>query len=233
MEQEALAKWFRDALSALPRRSGKSQKELARLLKVPPSAITDLKSGRRRFSAHEVPIIARYLGVDPPPEIVSRPDQNGAGNMSTVRPLEPPRGGDVQKLIFGRAIIAPGVWREGGHSMDAARRVPADPSPKLVGLDQYWVAYEEDPNRFAICVPYFKIRQSPLQGDEVHVIRDRGGQKEHTIRRVVIQDGRTELHCITISRQSPRPVVAYPSEDDLEKVIMEGLVVGVYIAYQI
>lgn len=117
--------------------------------------------------------------------------------------------------------------------MDAARRVPADPSPRFIGLEQYWVAYEEDPNRFAICVPYFKIRQQPLHGDEVHVIRDRGGQKEHTIRRVVIQGQRTELHCITIKRQSPRPVVAFPSEDDLETVIMEGLVVGEYTARQI
>ena len=233
MNQEALTRWFNEALGKVPRRSGKSQKELARILKVPQSAVSALKSGKRRFSAHEVPIIAKYLGVDPPPEFVSGPGTNSGGNMSSVRPLEPPRGGHVQQLILGRAIIAPGVWREGGHNMDAARRVPADPSPRLIGLEQYWVAYEEDPNRFAICVPYFKIRQRPLQGDEVHVIRIRGGQKEHTIRRVVVEGEHVELHCITINRQSPKPVVTFPAADDLEEVVLEGLVVGEYTARQI
>jgi len=233
MEQEALARWFREALKSLPRHSGKSQKELARILRVPQSAISALKAGRRRFSAHEVPVIAKYLGVDPPPGFASRPEPNSGDTMSTVRPVEPQRGGVFQRLIVGKAIIAPGVWREGGHSMDAARRVPADPSQKLVGLEQYWVSFEEDPNRFAICVPYFRIRQRPLQGDEVHVVRERGGQKEHTIRKVVIQGDRTELHCVTITRASSRPVVTFPSSDELETVTMEGLVVGEYFAREI
>lgn len=233
MDQEALTRWFVEALGTVSRRSGKSQKELARILKVPPSAITALKSGKRRFSAHEVPIIAKYLEVDPPPDFVSGPGPNSGDNMSTVRLLEPSGGGNVQQVILGRAIIAPGVWREGGQIMDAARRVPADPSPKLIGLEQYWVAYEEDPNRFAICVPYFKIRQQPLHGDEVYVVRERGGQKEHTIRNVVIRGERVELHCTTIGRRSSKPVVTFPSNDDLEKVSIEGLVVGEYYAKQI
>jgi len=64
--QSLLAEWFTAALDALPKKSGKTQKELAARLGVPQSALSAIKRGDRKFSAHEVPIVAEYLGVQSP-----------------------------------------------------------------------------------------------------------------------------------------------------------------------
>jgi transcriptional regulator with XRE-family HTH domain len=54
--------WIRDAL----RETGKTRSGLARALGRSPSAVTDLLNGSRRLRADEIPIVAAYLGVEPP-----------------------------------------------------------------------------------------------------------------------------------------------------------------------
>jgi len=48
------------------RQSGKTRSGLARALGRAPSAVTDLLNGHRRLRADEIPVVADYLGVEPP-----------------------------------------------------------------------------------------------------------------------------------------------------------------------
>jgi transcriptional regulator with XRE-family HTH domain len=60
-----LLDWIRRGLE----QPGKTQAGLARALGRSPSAINNLLNGRRRLRADEIPAIARYLGVSPPPAL--------------------------------------------------------------------------------------------------------------------------------------------------------------------
>lgn len=64
---DALRAWIRAALAADKRKTGKG---LADALGVDPSQVTRLLKGTRKVSAEEIRTIARYLGVNPPVNIV-------------------------------------------------------------------------------------------------------------------------------------------------------------------
>jgi transcriptional regulator with XRE-family HTH domain len=54
--------WIREAL----KEKRKTRSGLAKALGRSPSAVTDLLNGTRRLRADEIPIVAEYLGVEPP-----------------------------------------------------------------------------------------------------------------------------------------------------------------------
>jgi hypothetical protein len=57
---------------------GKTGAGLAKALKLNPSQVTMIKKGMRRVQAAELPVIARYLDLPVPPEVVGAPATGAA-----------------------------------------------------------------------------------------------------------------------------------------------------------
>jgi len=70
--------WIRAGL----KHTGKTRSGLAKALGRSPSAVTDLLNGHRRLRADEIPIVAEYLGIEPP-----RPLGGGGKPIQPKAPL--------------------------------------------------------------------------------------------------------------------------------------------------
>lgn len=211
--------WLRTGLS----KPGKSGKGLARHLNVSESVVSKMLTGKRKIQAAELPAIAGYIEEPIPTGMVANAANAGREDVRKGTLTNYSR---VTRLIEGRGIIAPGVWREGGVPVLSKTQIPAAPDPRLSSLDQYFCPILDEPNKFPICVPYSAVRPAPLAGDLVHVKRTRGKLVEETLRRVHIHDGAVELR---LEDGKPHTVLLYPSADPHEIVTIEGLVVAYHI----
>ena len=82
---------------------------------------------------------------------------------------------------------------------------------------------KEEPNSYAVCVPYFRVRSAPTHGDKVHVRRtrtiDRRSVCEDTLRVVKVRGKKVRLEC-----QQPAPkgykgrIVTYPFDKRTESL---------------
>lgn len=217
--------WLRRALSV---RKGIG-KEIASALEIETSAVSRLKSNKRRVQLTEVRVIERVSGVRAPLSIVSTNDQeqrptfqNGGGSLG---------GEQAVTLVRVLVVIAPSVWRAVGVTVAVTDRVPYVPDVKLQGMQQYACKIESEENKYAICVPHEGIRVRPTAGDIVHVRRtDRDGNHEDTLRAVrILPGGRVQLRLEGGKPKDPDFVLDYPNKDDgSPNIQIRGLVVGFY-----
>jgi hypothetical protein len=63
------------------------------------------------------------------------------------------------------AVVSADVWRGEGAFLEMADRVPASPHERLVGVRQYAVRIENEPGKYAVCVPFLALRSQPGNGD--------------------------------------------------------------------
>ncbi len=76
--EQVTVDWIRAGL----KHTGKTRSGLAKALGRSPSAVTDLLNGHRRLRADEIPIVAEYLGIEPP-----RPLGGGGKPIQPKAPL--------------------------------------------------------------------------------------------------------------------------------------------------
>lgn len=220
--------WLRRALSV---RKGIG-KEVATALGVETSAVSRLRSNKRRVQALEVPIIERISGERAPQLVVGSVHPNAtlaSGNNGG------PLGSELAvTLVRVLVVIAPSVWRDLGVSVAVTEQVSRVADPRLVGMRQYACKIEGE-DRYAVCVQYSEMRVRPLGGDIVHVRRtDRQGRYEDTLRTVrILPSGRVQLRLEgTKHRADVGALIEYPTKNDGAEPAVEirGLVVGFFTA---
>lgn len=167
MGRHMFKRWIKDGLE----RPGKSAKGLADALGIHQSTISKIISGERKLRADELPIIARYLEVDPP---IASHKGDASVHVGLVTVTE---------------IAARGVWREASAvPMLSETLVPIVPDSRYYGMDQFAVRVDTadffKAGDFAVFVPFGEIRKNPRDRDIVLIKRSRGDLVETTIRRV-------------------------------------------------
>lgn len=80
--RRALIDWVTAGLS----RKGKTGAGLAKALGVNASAISRIKSGDREVNAHEIPVVAAYLGIPAPPEVTAAADAMATSETPSLPP---------------------------------------------------------------------------------------------------------------------------------------------------
>ena len=207
-----MQEWIRIGLA----QTGNSGKGLARALGVHDSVVSRMLRGRRRIKPHEIPIIAKYLGMDPPNNSVpSLAKDGGKGAFKSTQ---------LANKIPIVGIMSTSTWREeGGVLLDRATIPVAD--PRLKGFDQYALEHEQGPpGRYAIFIDYFAYRPRPLDGDTVLVRRHRNGLVQEFIRVIrLVADG-----VRLISPDNDKDVLAYPANNGAEQIEIRGLLVARY-----
>jgi hypothetical protein len=195
--------WIRKGLG----KPGKSQKGLAASLGVVPSVVSKMLNGRRKLKADEVAVVAAYLEIDPPNS-----------------PREHLRTKFAVRTIPLRARLEVGVWRRIGRGVMDTTLIPASPDPRVANFEQYSVAldgveYAGMPGRYAICVPYGDLRQTPRDGDLLHVVVKNGDLQQELL--LIAKDGKLTL-------PDPHSALIPPVGIYEPAITIEGLVVGFY-----
>ena len=202
-------RWIQDQLRHMPR--GKTQEGLANYLGVSQPVVSRMAAGERRIKLDELEKICRYLELSLP----WLTDQQWATHQSR----------DV--MVLGQ--MAERVWRErSSFKIDVA--VPAVPDPRYSKMHQYamLIAGVFEPHArngdFAVFADFGEARAGvPLNGDLIHVVRQRDDLEEHTLRECSVVDGVITLKCptsepISWSRAGPMP----------EGVTLRGLYLTIY-----
>lgn len=171
--------WILNGLSL----QGKSKSGLAKAIGRSPSAVTDILSGRRRLRADEIPMIAEYLGVDPP---------------RTITKAKVPALAELPVLGF----VGASIWRETVEEtkpkMVAAARDARFPDAKqfllrVVG-DSMNAAEPPIPDGSLIrCIAWADTGMAPRTGLLVVARRTDGNLAETTIKRIHVFPDRVEL----------------------------------------
>jgi DNA-binding XRE family transcriptional regulator len=112
--------------------------------------------------------------------------------------------------------------------------VPAVPHPTVPAAVQYAVLIDgPSVNRriadgaFAICAPFDKFPGGPAHGQLVHVVRERAGLHEHTIKEIrYTAKGAILMPCSTDPRYQEQITIA--SAEDDTNVRIAGVVIGAY-----
>lgn len=219
--------WIREGL----KQPGKSQAGLARAMGRAPPAVSNMlsKSGKkRRLLAEEIPVIAAYLGVQPPAvaatsdvELIAVRDRLvpvrvvGTVEAGAFREVDEFDQSEFEEIYdtpdpkFPNARRA--AWTVSGDSMDALR-----PRPILSG-DK------------VICVDFDDLHgKVPLRDDMVVVVertRDGGMTREWSVKQIEIYDDRTEFHPRS-NNPRHKPIVVHHDlhADDGQQVSVLALV---------
>lgn len=196
---------------------GKSKSGLADALGRSNSTVTALLRGERRLTVSEIPVVARYLGVQPPRfDGVEDPPHLGDGDVAYER-------GHPQGLLI-KGSVAAGAWFEiDPHSDNGDLEfAPVVPSPQYPASAQYALRVRGDSiNKIATegdllrCLDIGITGLEPRDGDLVIVeqVRDDGLLHEVTAKRVVRVNGYIQLEP---ESTNPRwkPIVYDPARDD-------------------
>jgi len=204
-----LSEKIRAALAKMP--AGKTQAELARRLRIPASAVVRIKNGERSVKVDEAEEIVNYLGID--------------GVFPVAKPVTKP------KMIAVSGIVEAGAWRETTHVEQFQVELPAFPSVKWRGRNQYVLQVRgSSMNRhykdgdYIYCVPLSEA--SLHEGAHVHVVRVDGGRHEETCK--VLRQGEEgwELWPDSDDPQHKSPVIY----DDKQGASVEirGVVIGMF-----
>jgi hypothetical protein len=100
--------WLRQGLA----RAGRTQRGLALALGVDASAVSRLLHGQRRLRAHEIPVAARYLGLDPAGPLapgLTAPGERGAALRHRLDPKGTRGAGSPLELLGVAAGSAPDI----------------------------------------------------------------------------------------------------------------------------
>lgn len=132
------------------------------------------------------------------------------------------------------AVAAAGAFRL-DEGIDAEGiLVPAVPSRDVPAAIQYSVAVEGPSvnkripdGAFAICAPFDRYPGGAKHGQLVHVIRERAGLREHTVKEFrYTERGVVLMPCSTDPRYQDELVLA--AEEDDTTVRIQGVVIGMY-----
>lgn len=157
---------------------------------------------------------SHILGIEP-----------GSGNSSAVN-------GVVHVPLV--AAVSAGAFRvDDGLEVEGAQ-VPAVPRADIPAGVQYSVVVDgQSVNKripdgaFAICAPYDKYPGGPKHGQLVHVVRERSGLVEHTIKELhYTREGMILMPASTDPRYQEQVVLN--TGEDGEVVRIHGVVIGVF-----
>lgn len=132
------------------------------------------------------------------------------------------------------ATVSAGAFRaEDGLEIEGYQ-VPAVPRADIPAGVQYSVVVDgQSVNKripdgaFAICAPYDKYPGGPRHGQLVHVVRERSGLVEHTIKELhYTREGQVLMPASTDPRYQEQVVLS--TGDDQEIVRIHGVVIGVF-----
>lgn len=132
------------------------------------------------------------------------------------------------------AIAAAGAFRVDDGLEIEGIQVPAVPRHDIPAGVQYSVQIDgQSVNKripdgaYAICAPYDRYAGGPQHGQLVHVIRERSGLVEHTIKELRYSRDGTQLFPVSTDPKHQEPLVLGTGEDG-EIVRIHGVVIGVY-----
>lgn len=132
------------------------------------------------------------------------------------------------------ARVSAGAFREDGDLGEGSLIVPAVPRPDIPASVQYSVLIDGNSvNRriadgaYAICAPLDQFPGGAQHGQLVHVVRERAGLYEHTIKELrFARDGMTLMPCST--DPAHQDIVSMSSGVLDESVQIRGIVIGSY-----
>lgn len=222
---QILVDWIAHGLS----QDGKSASGLAAVLGLSPSQGSKIMRGVRPLAAHELPTVSEYLGLPVPPLGIS----------------------SVINSVAVIADISESIWYEASAFGDVAypahtrTPVPAVPDQRFDGLSQFATKVSnvpldgiDQPDSYAICVPYHKIRKEPVDGDLVTVEIVRSGLYRPALFRMI----RTKTGWELRPPAGAEGLMALKLSPDLRKIIggdhielveFRGLVIGQYVPVNI
>lgn len=145
--------------------------------------------------------------------------------------------GDVVNLVTSVTLVAKvsaGAWREDeGLDIEGAQ-VPAVPHVSVPAEAQYAVVVDgQSVNKkiadgaYAICAKFERYPGGPKHGQLVHVIRERAGMREHTIKELhYTSRGQVLMPCSTDPRFQEQ--LSLDASEEGSTVHIEGVVIGVF-----
>ncbi len=179
------------------------------------------ESGMRNIPLPAARKYAIAFGVTPGSNLGIEPGGNSSGINPTLNvPLV--------------ATVSAGAFRvDDGLDIEGVQ-VPAVPRPDIPAGVQYSVVVDgQSVNKripdgaFAICAPFDKYPGGPKHGQLVHVIRERSGLVEHTIKELQYsRDGMILMPVSTDPRYQERVVLATGEEGEIVRI--HGVVIGVF-----
>jgi hypothetical protein len=151
----------------------------------------------------------------------------GGGNSS-------PGNGTIHVPLVARASA--GAFRLDEGIDTEGVLVPAVPRADVPAEVQYAVLVDGPSvnkkiadGAYAICAPYDRFPGGARHGQLVHVIRERAGMHEHTVKEVhYTREGTVLMPCSTDPRYQEQIVMGTPDEDTLVRI--HGVVIGVFQA---
>jgi hypothetical protein len=170
-------------------------------------------SAARKYALAFASNASHILGIDPG---ANSPGVNGVINVPLV------------------ATASAGAFRaDDGIDIEGAQ-VPAVPRSDIPPSVQYSVVVDgQSVNKriadgaYAICAPYDKFPGGPKHGALVHVVRERSGLVEHTIKELhFTRDGQVLMPASTDPRYQEQVVLS--TGEDGEIVRIHGVVIGIY-----
>lgn len=184
-KREIAHEWVKDRLKKI----GKKQKDLAAVLDLPPSRLSEKIKGKIEFQTKEIPVLARELKM-PVNVVFARITSLNGQAVSEDTVLLEVRGEAKAGLWRKEAEWPPEVWeymmvtKEPEHSVVYGLRITGD------DMEEFY-----PPRRSTVmCVPYVHYAKKIGAGDHVVVERaDGNGQYEVTVKEIAIKDGRVWL----------------------------------------
>lgn len=156
---------------------------------------------------------AHILGID------------GAGNSQSVN--------SVSHLSVVARVSA-GTFRYDEPIADGGFLVPFVPRGDIPASAQYAVIIDGPSvnkripdGAFAICATYDSVPGGAQHGSLVHVVRERAGLHEHTIKELRFTREGMQLYPVSTDPQHQEPIIL-SSGDDTETVRIQGVVIGVF-----
>jgi len=194
-------------LAATLKAERKSQRALARHLKIDPSSVTFMLKGKRRIQVEEWQKIFEFLGKEPPSQFPLPKISRRAESVATA---------PVKGIAMER------TWREEGV-LTVGRRVSAVLGSEYPTTIQYALEVD-DPERpdgvaseYVLCVPVSEMHRPMRVGDLLHCERKRGDLIQIVLRRIVSLNDKRTLVTDRGETTPPEPLSNYT---------VVGLVIG-------
>lgn len=132
-------------------------------------------------------------------------------------------------------VVSAGIWREDDRIVEGAlRQVPIVPREDIPADAQYALLVDGPSvntriadGAFAICAVYGRVPGGARHGQLVHVVRERAGLHEHTIKELrYTPEGKMLYPCSTDPRYQEPVTLASGDADEIVRI--HGVVIGSY-----
>lgn len=177
------------------------------------------ENGIRGMKAHVARKYAQAFGTTA--SFLMYGDGNGAVDINQAETVP----------LVGEASA--GVFLESRTVGEEDVRVPVVPRKDIPGGAQYALRVVGDSvnlkiadGSFAICAPYDKFPGGAEHGSLVHVVRERSGLQEHTIKEIRFTKDGPALFPVSNNPKHQEPII--PNGDDDTTVRIHGVVIGSY-----